>query len=99
MEAADDICYRIVDLEDGVRLKLIPYERAFDILKPFAAAANISRLAGMADETEKIGYIRAFAIRSLVDQVAQLFADKELEIREGRWTAPWWQPMHRGIDC
>jgi dGTPase len=40
MEAADDICYRIVDLEDGCRLGRALFEEVEQLLKPLAFNAN-----------------------------------------------------------
>ncbi len=37
MEAADDICYRIIDLEDGHRIGRIPFSEAEPILKKIAS--------------------------------------------------------------
>ena len=36
LEAADDICYRVVDLEDGFKLGRIPFETAEELLQPLA---------------------------------------------------------------
>jgi len=35
VEAADDICYRIMDLEDGFRLGLLTFSETEELLKPF----------------------------------------------------------------
>jgi dGTPase len=83
MEAADDICYRIMDLEDGFRLGLISFAEAEELIIPLV---NSKTLEGYErrDEKEKIGYLRAKAISDLVNELAVTFLDEEKNILSGK---------------
>jgi dGTPase len=78
VEAADDICYSIVDLEDGFHMGYVPFQEAQDLLAPIAA---VGHLAG--SEGEVIKRLRAKAINELVTEAAELFLDWEPQILAG----------------
>lgn len=86
VEAADDICYNIIDLEDAFGLGLVSYKEAETFL------ANIlqdrfmpEKLKGIPGEKEKIGVLRAVTIQVLVDQVTGVFLKNENEILSGQF--------------
>jgi dGTPase len=87
VEAADDICYHIIDFEDGARLGLIPIEIAHEKLKSLIHpnALNEDKLKGLRDPREQTSYLRALAINTVVHQVAEEFCDRESEIRRGEF--------------
>lgn len=86
-EAADDICYLVMDLEDGYRLGLVSYKQTEDLLiqicKQQRNTGYRDNLKKIRAEDQKIGYLRAKSINSLVDQVADLFEEKDQKIRDG----------------
>jgi len=91
-EAADDICYLIIDLEDACRIGLVSYEETQKLLIPICEQHqqkgyldNIKRIRA---EDQKVGYLRAKSINSLVYQVADLFEEKDHEIRAGTFDRP-----------
>jgi dGTPase len=79
VEAADDICYRIMDLEDGFRLGLISFIDTEALMIPFVNKNDLIGYRGR-DEKEKIGYLRAKAISNLVGDLADTFLDEEENI-------------------
>ena len=83
VEAADDICYRIMDLEDGFRLGLISFPETEELLMPLVKKKDIEDYMGR-DEKEKIGYLRAKAISELVNELAETFLDEEKNILSGK---------------
>ena len=87
MEAADDICYRIVDLEDGQRLGRVPFVEAEELLAPIAFDgdddASRSSYKLIDDEKNKIEYLRARAINSLVYAAASIFESNYEAIMKG----------------
>jgi len=83
VEAADDICYRIMDLEDGFRLSLISFTETEDLMIPLVNK-NILKGYKRRDEKEKIGYLRAKAISDLVNELADTFMDEEKNILAGK---------------
>ena len=84
VEAADDICYNIIDFEDGCRLGLVSFEQTRDLLSEIIGErydeAKLNKIVG---KNEKIGVLRAMAIGKLVGEVADLFVEKESEILDG----------------
>ncbi|UCH65302.1 MAG: deoxyguanosinetriphosphate triphosphohydrolase [Ignavibacterium sp.] len=83
MEAADDICYRIMDLEDGFRLGLVSFAEAEELIFPLVDTRNLEGYEKR-DEREKIGYLRAKAISDLVNELAKTFLDEEGNILSGK---------------
>ncbi|SER99268.1 dGTP triphosphohydrolase [Pedobacter rhizosphaerae] len=75
VEAADDICYSIIDLEDAHRLKILSYEEVKGYLLPFANSKTIEdRLINdYEDDDAKIGLLRAKAINTLTGLCANIF--------------------------
>ncbi len=71
VEAADDICFHILDAEDGYLLGLFAYEEIEALLRPLAGAPP------MRDERAAVGWLRAKAIGRLVDECVDTFADNE----------------------
>lgn len=76
VEAADDICYNIIDFEDAHRLGIIEHNQCFDLL--FSVVKNTGdnnlklikeKLDKTTDKNEKITYLRAIAINSLLNEV------------------------------
>jgi dGTPase len=84
VEAADDICYSIIDLEDGCRLGLISLEQMTELVAPILGKAldpeKLSRCSGL---NEKLSILRAMTIGELIRDCAGLFSDVELQILNG----------------
>jgi dGTPase len=84
VEAADDICYRLVDFEDGFRLKHLAYAKVFDaFLEVSGDARDRERAARMRDEKERIAFLRAKAIGAAIEQTAEAFLQNEESILRG----------------
>ncbi|WP_320170215.1 deoxyguanosinetriphosphate triphosphohydrolase [Maridesulfovibrio sp.] len=85
VEAADDICYHVVDLEDGYRLGLVSFDdiRAMfmDVLDHDPAVAK--RIDSMGEDKEKVEFLRATAINALVTSSCEVFLANEDAILEG----------------
>lgn len=87
VEAADDICYSIIDLEDGCSLGLISYEDATALFENILTKnkSKLGKLDHLNSKAEKIGFLRALAIGDLMDECSTLFLDSEKEILEGKF--------------
>jgi len=85
VEAADDICYSIIDLEDGCSLGLVSYEEARVLFEGVITKnkSKLGKLGQLASQQEKIGYLRALAIGDLMDECSSLFLSKEEDILSG----------------
>ncbi|HNP94405.1 MAG TPA: deoxyguanosinetriphosphate triphosphohydrolase [Cyclobacteriaceae bacterium] len=86
VEAADDICYNVIDLEDGCRLGLVSFDDTVEllagILKESFDEAKLSLIPG---QDEKIGVLRALAINKLIDECAGVFVENEADILTGKF--------------
>ncbi len=85
MEAADDICYAIIDIEDAYQIRQIDFQTAFDLLYPLAAPRKLTRLKRMASQSDQLSYLRAKAIGNLVNQAMETFISKEQTILAGKY--------------
>lgn len=87
VEAADDICYQIMDIEDAHHLKLLTTAETTELLLGYYEGEmrdKIIRGMGHIDDlNEKIGYLRSRAIGTLVYECTRVFIDHEEEILAG----------------
>ena len=77
LEAADDICYRIIDLEDGFRIGKIPFSECEVILKKIAIKDHNWREekynTTINTEKRKFSYLRALVINTLIYNAVEVF--------------------------
>lgn len=84
VEAADDICYTIIDFEDGINLGWIPEEHALEFLiKIVQNSINSQKYAQLTSKEDRVSYLRALAIGSLIADVTHLFLENEEKILAG----------------
>jgi dGTPase len=87
VEAADDLCYLIVDLEDAARLGFIPANTAEDLLMALAGGqASQQKLRRLSDAKERIEYLRAKAIGNLLELAVTVFLEHETALLAGSFT-------------
>ena len=84
VEAADDICYLVVDIEDGVQQGCVTPAQAETLLLDLAGGPQAaSKLKYLDDPKRRIEYLRARAIGRLVDEAARVFLENEAAILDG----------------
>ena len=89
VEAADDICYEIMDIEDAHKLKILSYEETIKLLLGFFDEDTQEKIQqriieeGVTDNNEKVVYLRACVIGKLENECVQVFVDHEDEILNG----------------
>ena len=89
VEAADDICYRLVDFEDGMRAGHLSYGQVRDaFLALIPAKKHPKRLRDAHDETRRVQILRAVAIGAAIDEATGVFLGHEPEILAGRFDQP-----------
>ncbi len=90
VEAADDICYQIMDIEDGHKLRIISTDETIALLMRFFEpdrAVHVSNvMATVADPNEKIVYLRSCIVGLLVDECARVFVENEDAILRGEFS-------------
>ncbi|HET9626551.1 MAG TPA: dNTP triphosphohydrolase [Kofleriaceae bacterium] len=85
VEAADDICYSILDIEDGVRLRHVTADEAEQLLSALSIKISAAQLAACSDGIERVGYLRALAIGKLIEQCVEVFLAHEAAILAGTY--------------
>lgn len=92
VEAADDICYQIMDIEDACKLHILTTEEAIQLLLNFFEGErldHIIRVMKMVDDTnEQIAYLRSCIIGLLVDECSRVFLENENGILDGTYNSP-----------
>ncbi len=84
VEAADDICYSIIDLEDGHELGLVSYDETEELLAGILRESfQPEKLKKMSGNAERVGVLRALAINKLVDETADVFLAHEDQVLAG----------------
>jgi dGTPase len=87
LEAADDICYQLMDMEDAQKLKIISADETKRLLQLFFQPTRLTRISEtllmVSDVNEQIAYLRSSVIGVLVDAVAQVFVTHEEAILSG----------------
>ncbi|MDX1463591.1 MAG: dNTP triphosphohydrolase, partial [Marinirhabdus sp.] len=86
VEAADDICYTIIDFEDGINLGWIPEETALEYLVNLVKdTLNKEKYAGLSQPKDRLAYLRSLAINTLITEAVQLFVTNEEAILKGEF--------------
>jgi dGTPase len=89
VEAADDISYTVIDLEDGYGLGIISFEQFEELIIPLCGPYfNKKRYQQIGVESEKVRYMRSLAINYLVNSLAGVFIKNEKEILAGTFDTP-----------
>ena len=89
VEAADDICYEIMDLEDAHKLKILTYDETERLLLEFFDPENQKKILkrivdeGLQDPNEKVVYMRACIIGKLENECVNTFVENEEAILNG----------------
>lgn len=87
VEAADDICYQIMDLEDSHRLGIVSLDEVATLLLGFFEEDSAQRLrrgmSHLSDPNEQVSYLRSNVIGIMVENCARSFADHEQQLLDG----------------
>lgn len=90
VEAADDICYRVIDIEDGFRLGHLSFQQVMELFQPILSDAEKqeARLDRISGNKEKIEFLRAKVISQIIGEILSCFLDNEDDILGGRFDQP-----------
>ena len=84
VEAADDICYTIIDFEDGINLGLIEEEFALEyMIKLVKDTIDSKKYHSLKHKTDRVSYLRALAIGVLINEAVAIFLENEAAILAG----------------
>lgn len=91
VEAADDICYRVIDFEDAHRLNIISIDTIKELFLSFfdqeegydtreRVEATFNKIV---DDNQKVSFLRARLINLLINRVSGVFMEKEADLLKG----------------
>jgi dGTPase len=93
VEAADDICYEIMDIEDAHKLRILTTDETMDLFLSFFEEKarqkhlNVLEKLGVTDTNEQIVYLRSCVIGCLKQACVNAFIDNEEEIMAGTFSS------------
>lgn len=86
VEAADDICYTIIDFEDGINLGLVSEDFALEyLIKLVKDSIDTPKFNALTTKEDRISYLRALAIGSLINDAVKVFVENEELILQGKF--------------
>lgn len=90
MEAADDICYQVMDIEDAHKLKILSCEHVMHLFTAFFEGKRRQHILDVVsmieDDNEKVAYLRSCVVGVLVSECARVFIENEEQIMRGEFT-------------
>ncbi len=90
VEAADDISYRVIDIEDGYRLGYLTFDEVAEL---YGAVLQLppsqqDRLDALRSNKEKVEFLRAKVINEVIGQTVSSFLDNEVGLLSGEFDQP-----------
>ena len=86
VEAADDICYTIIDFEDGINLGLVSEDYALEyLIKLVKDTIDTAKYKTLTTKEDRISYLRALAIGNLINDAVRVFIENEEAILKGEF--------------
>ena len=92
VEAADDICYQMMDIEDAHKLKILTTEETKELLLAYFSDERKEHIRKtfniVSDNNEQIAYLRSSVIGLLIKECTKVFLEHESEILSGTFENP-----------
>ncbi len=97
MEAADDISYRVIDIEDGFRLGYFTLAEVMELYLVILQEPEKQklRMQGIRDDKGKVEFLRAKVINEAISQAMSSFLDNEQQILAGEFEQPLMDQMSK----
>lgn len=98
VEAADDICYEIMDIEDAHKLRILSSAEVIPLLLGYFTGDALDRhseaVEAISDPNEKVAYLRSAVINRLVTCCAEAFVANEPDIMRGAFAGSLLRSLH-----
>jgi dGTPase len=88
VEAADDLCYHVIDIEDGFRQKLLGFDETRELLASVLTKPLVEKGMEGVDPTSRIEFLRAKAIGDIIGQTVEVFDRRHDQILDGSLAQP-----------
>ena len=87
VEAADDICYTLIDFEDGINLGWINEEFALEFLiRLVKGTIDTKKYNSLQHKSDRVAYLRALSVNTLINDATEIFIDNQEEILKGEFS-------------
>ena len=83
VEAADDICYHVMDIEDGYKAGFISYEEIATLHQPWLAPNFWQRGEAIKDHGRRVEYFRANTVNAMIQAAVKAFEDNYDGLMDG----------------
>jgi len=94
LEAADDICYHVIDIEDGFKAGVLDFATLEQLHAPFLDERHRVRAGRLGDPSQRAGYFRSVTIDRVIREAVAVFEERYREIMTGAFD----QPLLEGIE-
>ena len=106
-EAADDICYKLIDIEDAQRLGIVNSDRVIEsflsLIKFLRVHGDYNRVEIMSnsirDVNDRVSYLRAKCINALAVKCAEIFMENSDEILNGTFNTELLKVVVEKVNC
>lgn len=83
MEAADDICYLTVDLEDAAQLGLVDFEDVLELFAPIVGLPAIDTARSLGDRIAALAFLRSQVVKALITSCVAIYPEIAAKIENG----------------
>lgn len=83
MEAADDICYLTVDLEDAAHLGIVRFDVVLDLFAPIVGPTIIAAARRIDDRGAALQYLRSQVVKALIASCVEVYVSVAAGIENG----------------
>jgi dGTPase len=87
LEAADDICYHVMDIEDGFKAGCVGYDEIESLHKPFLTDERWERGKRIENRSRRVEYFRAITVDRLVRDMVKVWEDNYDGLLSGAFDA------------
>ncbi len=88
VEAADDICYHVIDIEDGFKAGVLDFDTLYQLHQPFLDERHHARARQLHDLSQRASYFRSVTIDRVIRQAIVVFEAYYDELLSGRFDQP-----------
>ena len=87
VEAADDICYTLIDFEDGINLGWISEEYALEyLIRLVKESIDTKKYNSLEHKSDRVAYLRALSVNTLINDAVNIFINNEEDLLSGNYS-------------
>ena len=87
VEAADDICYTLIDFEDGINLGWISEEYALEyLIRLVKGSIDTKKYHSLEHKSDRVAYLRALSVNTLINDAVNIFIKNEESLLSGNYS-------------